>query len=112
MDTGLLGELLIELGSTGAQDVVCRAIEELSQRLTEAERLYQSAAFPDLRKTVRSLVGIADQLGMWGLARGALHVVDCIDQGDPVALAATHERLLRVGEASLAAVWDLQGLSV
>ncbi len=102
----------MELGANGAEDVVCRAIEELSQRLTEAERLYQSAAYSDLRKTVRSLVGIADQVGMWGLARGALHVVDCIDRGDPVALAATHERLLRVAEGSLAAAWDLQGLSV
>lgn len=107
-----MGDLFAELGEAGAEDVVCRALEELAQRLTEAERQYATAQFLDLRKTVRSLVGIADQVGMRELARSAVHVVDCIDRGDPVALAATLSRLLRVGEQSLCAVWELQGLSV
>ncbi len=108
----MLGELLFELGATGAEDVVCRAVEELSLRMAEVHRLHQACDFVDLRKTVRSLVGIADQVGLWVLARSAMNVVDCIDQGDPVALAATLDRLFRIGERSLAAVWDLQGLSV
>lgn len=107
-----MGDLYQELGETGAGDIVCRAMEELTHRLTEADRQYRAALFVDLRKTVRSLVGIADQVGMRGLAHGAVHVVDCIDQGDPVALAATLARLMRLGERSLTAVWDLQDMSI
>lgn len=112
LDAGRLGDLYYELGETGAGDVICRAMEELTARLTEAERQYSGTQFLDLRKTVRSLVGIADQVGMQALARVAGDVVGCIDQGDPVALAATLARLMRVGEQSLSAVWDMQGLSI
>ncbi|MBA84361.1 hypothetical protein ACSSNL_05945 [Thalassobius sp. S69A] len=112
LDAGRLGDLFYELGEAGAGDVICRAMDELTQRLTEAERQYSTAQFLDLRKTVRSLIGIADQVGMWALATVAGDVVECIDQGDPVALAATIARLMRIGEQSLTAVWDMQGLSI
>ena len=112
LDAGQLNDLYLDLGDTGASDVLCRAMEELTQRLTEADRQYRSAEFRDLRKTVRSLVGIADQVGMRKLAQVAIHVVDCVDRGDPVALAATLGRLMRLGEQSLSAAWDLQGLTL
>lgn len=112
LDASRLGDLYYELGEAGAEDVLCRAMEELTQRLTEAERQYGDALFVDLRKTVRSLVGISDQVGMGTLARVARDVVGCIDQGDPVALAATLSRLMRIGEQSLTAAWDMQGLSL
>ena len=111
LDAGRLGDLYNQLGETDAEDVVCRALEELAQRLGDAEMLYHAAQFVPLRKSVRSLVGIADQVGMPALARSAVHVVDCVDQGDPVALAATLARLMRVAEQSLAAVCNLQGVS-
>lgn len=112
LDAGQLNDLYLELGDAGASDILCRAMDELAQRLTEAERQYRAGSFRDLRKTVRSLVGIADQVGMRMLAQAAMHVVDCVDRGDPVALAATLDRLMRVGEQSLSAAWDLQGLSL
>lgn len=112
LDAGRLGDLYHELGEAGAEDVLCRAMQELTQRLTEAEQHYSAARFLDLRKTVRSLVGISDQVGMKMLARVAGDVVGCIDQGDPVALAATLARLMRIGEQSLSAAWELQGLSI
>jgi len=112
LDAGRLQDLYSELGEVGAGDVVCRAMEELTWRLTEIEQQYSDALFLDLRKTVRSLVGIADQVGMGALSRVAVQVVDCVDQGDPVALAATLARLMRTGERSLSAVWDMQGLSI
>ena len=46
------------------------------------------------------------------LARVAGDVTRCIDAGDGVALAAVLSRLIRIGERSLTAIWDTQGLRV
>ncbi len=111
LDQDQLGALYAQLGALGAEDVVRRAMEELALRLSHAERLYRQNELTDLRKSVRSLVAIADQIGMKKLARVAQDVSNCIDQSDDVALASTLSRLLRVGERSLTAIWDMQDLS-
>lgn len=107
-----LGELYCQLGEAGAEDVICRAIEELAVRLTHCDRLWRRNEQDALRKSARSLIAIADQIGMTALARVAGDVTDTIDAGDSVAGAATLSRLIRIGERSLTAVWDLQDLSV
>jgi len=112
LDSDRLGELYAQLGEAGAEDVVCRAMEELAVRLSHSERLFRQDEMPDLRKSARSLVAIAEQIGMHSVARVAQDVTQCIDDGDRVAVAATLARLLRIGERSLTAIWDLQDLSI
>ncbi|MEM9549702.1 MAG: hypothetical protein AAGA05_00920 [Pseudomonadota bacterium] len=112
VDPDQLGALYRQLGESGAEDVVCRAIEELAVRLSHCERMWRSQDLPGLRKSARSLIAIAEQIGMNSLARVADDVTRTIDQHDQVAQAATLTRLMRIGERSLTAVWDLQDLSV
>ena len=112
LDPDRLGNLYRQLGEAGAEDVVCRAIEELAVRLSHCERLWRKKDQDKLRKCSRSLVAIADQIGMTTLARVAGDVTCAVDAGDPAATGATLYRLLRIGERSLTAVWDLQDLSV
>ena len=112
LDPERLGTLYRQLGDTGAEDVVCRAIEELAVRLSHCERLWRQQDWPDLRKSARSLIAISEQIGMTALASVARDVTETIDNQDPVATGATLYRLIRVGERSLTAVWDLQDLSV
>lgn len=112
LDPDRLGELYAQLGEAGAEDVVCRAMEELAVRLSHTERLYRQNEMMDLRKSARSLVAISEQIGMYSVARVARDVTYCIDDDDHVALAATLYRLLRIGERSLTAIWDMQDLSV
>lgn len=112
LDPDRLGELYAQLGQAGAEDVVCRAMEELAVRLSHTERLYRQGLMGDMRKSARSLVAISDQIGMHMLARVAKDVTHCIDDGDGPALAATLTRLLRIGEESLTAIWNLQDLSI
>jgi len=112
MDPDRLQALYEQLGDSGAEDVVCRAMEELALRLSLVERLYREGQGAEMRRAVRSLTGIADQIGMYGLCRAAGHVTACIDTGDEIALAATLSRLLRIGERSLTEIWDLQGFQV
>ncbi len=112
LDADKLEELYDQLGDTAAEDVVCRAMEELAVRLAQAERLYRDGKVADMRKCVRSLGAIATQIGMGMLTRVANDVVSCIDTCDVNALAAVHQRLLRMGESSLTEIWELQDLSI
>ncbi|MFK7876448.1 MAG: hypothetical protein AB8B71_11815 [Paracoccaceae bacterium] len=112
LDHDQLGSLYAQLGAIGAEDVVRRAMEELALRLTHAERFYRQGDMDELRRSARSLVAIADQIGMQKLVQVAADVGKVLEQGDDVALAATLSRLLRVGETSLSAMWDLQDFSI
>ncbi|WP_245875543.1 hypothetical protein [Puniceibacterium antarcticum] len=112
LDPDRLEALYSQLGPSAAEDVVCRAMEELALRLAHIDRLFHEHAWGDMRKNTRALVAIADQIGMTGLACVGGHVISCIDDVDHIALAATLARLNRLGEGSLTAIWDLQDLSI
>lgn len=112
VDQDRLGALFSQLGEANAEDVVCRALEELAVRLSQCEGLYRTGAWTDLRKNARSLIAIAEQVGMLVLSDVAKDVTRCIDCGDAVAVAATLSRLIRVGERSLTAVWDMQEITI
>jgi len=112
LDPDRLEKLYEQLGEAGAEDVVCRALEELAVRLSHTERCWREGQNGDMRKSARSLVAIAEQVGMQMLARVATDVTICADAGDGAALAATVMRLIRIGERSLSEIWDLQDLSL
>lgn len=107
-----LEELYVQLGEAGAENIVCRALEELAARLSHAERCYRERRVTDMRRSIRSLVAVSEQIGMAQLAQVADDVTRCIDGDDNVALAATLSRLLRIGERSLSEIWDLKGLTI
>ena len=107
LDESRLNTLYAQLGAPGAEDVVCRAMEDLAVRLSHCDRLYRTENWKELRKNSRSLIAIADQVGMRSLSRSATAVTECIDAADRPALAATLSRLMRIGERSLCAIWDL-----
>ena len=112
VDADRLGQIYAQLGERSAEDTVCRAMEELAARLAHIEKLHRKSELVGLQKQVQALVPIAEQIGMPLLAHVAFDVEHAASCGDAVALAATLARLLRVGERSLYAVWDLQDLSV
>ncbi|KMK65692.1 hypothetical protein IMCC21224_11524 [Puniceibacterium sp. IMCC21224] len=112
LDAGRVEMLYVQLGPSGAEDVVCRAMEELAYRLTYIDRMYCDQNWAEMRKNTRALNAIAVQIGMNGLSRVAGDVISCIDDADVIALAATLSRLIRTGELSLTEIWDLQDLSV
>jgi hypothetical protein len=112
LDPDRLEDLYDQLGERGAENVVCRALEELAARLSHTERCYRERRSEDMRRSARSLIAISEQIGMWLLAQVARDVTDCIDAGDAVALGAVLTRLLRIGERSLSEVWELQDLTI
>lgn len=112
MDATQIEALCTDLGAYAAEDVVCRAMEDLGQRLLLVQEQADTGPREDLHRSLKALGAIADQIGMCGLSQVARDVRTCIEDDDPVAEAATLARLARVGERSLSALWDLQDLSV
>ncbi len=112
LDAEKLEALYNQLGDVSAEDIVCRAMEELAVRLAQTERFYRERRRDEMRKSARSIAAIAEQIGMQMLARVARHVKHCIEEGDETALAAVLARLIRTGERSLTEIWELQDLSI
>lgn len=112
VDQERLALLYTQLGEVGAEDVLCRAMEELALRLSHCKRLHEGQDRAGLRKSVHRLIAIADQIGMALVARVAADVMVCIDDGDDIATAATLSRLIRSGERSLTAIWDLPEITI
>lgn len=112
MDPGQIETLCTDLGAGPAEDVICRAMEELAQRLCIIQDQAVSGPREDMHKGLRAMAAIADQIGLRALSRVAHDVMACIEMGDRVAEAATLARLARAGERSLSALWDLNEFSV
>jgi hypothetical protein len=112
VNTARLRALEEDLGAVQADRVIGRAMEALAVRLARTERAYSEGDMQRITKDARALGGIADQVGLESLARVALDVAGCAAAGDGPALAATLMRLQRLGDRSLSAVWDLQGMTV
>ena len=112
VDSEKLEALYRQLGDTNAENIVCRAMEELAVRLSRIERLYREGRADEMRKAARLIMAISEQVGMPVLTRVAGDVIGCIDLGDHTALAAVLARLIRAGERSLTEIWDLQDLSI
>ena len=115
VDYDRIAGLYVQLGPTRAEELIGRAIEDLAVRLSELRDRFDGCTAPDFRELQRgtkAVTRIADQVGLIGLAMVAAHVCDCLRQQNMVALTACMSRLIRIGEQSLTAVWDVQDLSI
>lgn len=112
LDSGKLEALYKQLGDISAEDVVCRAMEELALRLSQTERHFRAGEGEEMRKSARTIAAISDQIGMAALSRVAHNLHTCAQTNDTVAQAAVLARLIRVGERSLTEIWELQDLSI
>jgi hypothetical protein len=112
LDPDRLMALYEDLGEAGAENVVTRAMEELSFRLAEMREEFRSEDMERFARNARSLGRVAGQVGMVTLAGVSRDVADCAARGDKVATAATWARLERISDRSLVAAWDTQDVSV
>ncbi|SFK11428.1 hypothetical protein [Celeribacter neptunius] len=112
VDRERLDQLYEQLGTSSADGVVSRAMEELAVRLGKVESCFRKGNLDEMQRAARSMVAISDQIGMVTFARVAGDVSALALSEDSAALAACVERLMRIGENSLLAIWDLQGASL
>lgn len=102
-----LETLCDRLGELEAEEAVADALG----RIAHVVRNLPSIPDGMLREEIGALAIDADLIGMSTLARVSRDVVRCMARRDAIAVAATLARLVRVGERSLHAVWELETLS-
>jgi hypothetical protein len=107
----MLESLCRRIGETRAEAEVARALERISTTLSALDTLDRDADTSLMAAALRSLIRDADMIGMISLARVSRGVLSCLGSGDALGYAATLARLLRVGERSIHAVWELEDLS-
>ncbi|WP_439122826.1 hypothetical protein [Marivita sp.] len=100
-DEDTLNALSRDLGPAVAENILCRAREDIAARFIQIRDEYGTGNYPGLRKSVHAVMPIADQIGLPGLTSIGHDVLRCIDQADPVALASTLCRFLRCGEMAI-----------
>lgn len=111
LDSEQLASLYAQMGEANADLVVSRALDELANRMSLIERCFYQNDYTGLAKAARGLVGIADQVGMTSLAAVARNVSDLSKETDSPALAAALARLVRLGDRSLTAIWEIQDMN-
>lgn len=108
---GQLEQLCERIGEISAEAEVANALNRITIALDELHEVPRGWPDPALRPVIERVARDAHLIGMASLARVAGDVVQCIDTGDGVALAATLARLDRIGDRSVHAVWDFEDAS-
>lgn len=111
LDPDRLVVLYAELGQNAAERVISAAMEDLAVHLAAIEVAAREGHLEVMLRGIDELSILARQVGMIQLVRVARDLADCAGRGDTVAQAAVLARLVRTGEGSLTAVWDLSDMS-
>jgi hypothetical protein len=112
LDPDALVSLFAELGEAGAERVIRRAMEELAARLSELLKFADAGQRPGMVRSARLMAKVAGQVGLTTMARVASDLARVAEADDRNAQAAVLARLVRIGERSLAAVWDRRDMTV
>jgi hypothetical protein len=112
VDPDRLEALHLQLGAVGAENVIARAMAELSSRFIQLRAANDQIDRDIIYKLARGISAIADQVGMVTLSRVARDVSVCAYSDDRAAFEATLARLCRIGDYSLNLVWELSGQTI
>lgn len=113
IDPDPLARLQVALGPQGAEDVVCRALEDISHRLRRLSEDHAQCDMDKVARGARSIAAVSSQIGLPDLALVAGHVLDCAKRDDATsdtcaALAATVARLFRVGRRAVTEIGQVR----
>ncbi|MCL4187843.1 MAG: hypothetical protein KJZ85_09555 [Rhodobacteraceae bacterium] len=111
LDPERVMSLYAELGEREAEHVVERAMQEMALRLGAMERDWRRRDLAGLGRDARTVARLSHQVGMATMGRVAADVAAAAAAMDVTACAATFARLRRIGDRSLAAVWDIRDMS-
>lgn len=107
LDAEPIAAIYRNLGTSGAEQIVVRALGELALTLAGLVEQVRRRELGDLGRGLRRLQRMADHLGMISLGLIAAEARICMDRSDATAFAAVWARLIRVAEASLSTDRDV-----
>jgi hypothetical protein len=112
IDSALLEVLCHRMGARGAEAYVTEKVEEISDRLAEIDWIHRQSLPARIQSEALRVARLSGDIGLVSLARVARDLALTAAQGDMAAYRAVWERLVRIGDRSLAQVWDAPGLSL
>ena len=112
IDAAQLGELFNRLGDRGAEACVMETVEAISDLLAQVDGFVRSGQLAEIVPRAQQVSRLAAEIGLTSLARVARDMGITAQRSDSVAYRAVWERLVRIGDKSLAQVWELPGLSI
>jgi hypothetical protein len=112
IDTARLDDLFRQHGQRGAEAYVMDRVEDISERLADIEFQYRQGALGEVAREARIVSKQCVDIGLTSLARVVRDLAVSAEHGDMVAFRAVWERLVRIGDRSLAQVWEVPGLSL
>ena len=110
VDPDRLVELCVSMGEARAEALITTAMEELARGMVAIEDAYVAQNMDVLTRRADLLVKTAENIGMTTFSRVADDVAACGRLREGVSLGATLNRLRRIADRSLSAVWDMQNM--
>lgn len=112
IDTRRLAQLFQRLGDRGAEAYVMDTVESITDRLAEIEWQYRHGTMAEIAPRAQEVSRQCHEIGLTSLARVSRDLGVAAVAVDAVAFRAIWERLVRIGDRSLATVWEMPGLSL
>ena len=112
IDAPRLEALFHQLGDRAAEGFVMDSIEAISDRLAEIELANRKGVLEGVQVKAERVSDLCADIGLVSLAQVSADLGTAAARGDMIAYRAVWERLVRIGDRSLAQVWDLPGLSL
>lgn len=108
MDSGPLRTLFATLSDQDAEDIICRALQDIALKLDLLQASRVAGEFAQIVTPAKRMGAIADQIGLTEVALVARHIANAADVRCGVALGATLSRLERAFDASVSHIWDFR----
>ncbi len=112
IDASALEILFRRLGDQGAECFVMETVEAISDTLAEVDGFVRRGQLSEIAPRAQKVSKLSSEIGLTSLARVSRDMGIAARRGDMVAYRAVWERLVRIGDRSLAQVWELPGLSL
>lgn len=112
IDSRRLEALFCRLGHRRAEAYVTERVEEMTNILAEIEVRFRNGLNDAIAGQAQQVSKMAGDIGLTSLARAARDLGNAAQRDDAIALGAIWARLVRIGDRSLAQVWEEPGLSL
>lgn len=112
VDMSAVNDLFNALGDRAAEETVMERVESISDQLAEIDGLLRDGPLANVAPIAQQVSQLCLDIGLVTLARVSRDMAVTARQEDPVASRAVWERLVRIGDRSLAQVWELPGLTM
>lgn len=110
LDPTPLADIYANKGEVAASETVCRALEDMAERLNRLVLSHARAENSELVGPASRIAAIADQIGLVEVAKSARSVATTADHNDTIALDATLSRLERSFDTAINQVWSFHDL--